>query len=351
MRMLNNQLKLIPEVAKFFEDQANGPHIEYNLGTKLERMAGKRVIFRTDFSKEAIALQNLRLSNRDYSTHVFQEFSNCPRERTVASIDSSCALIGETEDGSIYAGRVATVFSQKGMIQSYWRAGPIIVYVDSKVLTAEFSNNNLGRKLASLILFDRTIAERFVRMNLERRAQLQVASSLTDSIIVADGALKASILEQKESTFKKVQDTCEENANEFLGISKTTSLRLVSNAISALQAHPKSQVFYDLTSSLGVLVPLFRSGHITIAKFNANSPVFRVDFSSSNSENPAQLFADLKFNDTFFRGYPETLRLAHHLSILDSSTISSVRTFLAKKYDLIQIPSDDLRSTILGKLV
>jgi hypothetical protein len=37
--------------------------------------------------------------------------------------------------------------------------------------------------------------------------------------------------------------------------------------------------------------------------------------------------------------------------VFDSSTISSIRSYLSRKYRLINIPSDDLRATILGKLV
>ena len=61
------------------------------------------------------------------------------------------------------------------------------------------------------------------------------------------------------------------------------------------------------------------------------------------------MLGDLKANYLFFRGYPETLRLAYHLAVFDSSTISSIRGYLSKKYRLIHIPSDDLRATILGK--
>jgi len=79
--------------------------------------------------------------------------------------------------------------------------------------------------------------------------------------------------------------------------------------------------------------------------------VFRVDVSRCNVEEDSQVLGDLKQNDLFFRGYPETLRLAHHLSVFDSSTISSTRSYLSRRFGLIHIPSDDLRATVLGKLV
>lgn len=349
MRMMNNQLKLIPNNAEAYTSFEQEFRFS-SLGNKLENLEGKRVIFRTDYSKESIPLQSLSRPVTNYTSNCLRDFGNNPRDRTIASIDSSCALVGETDEGSIYAGRVATVFAEGGSIQGYCRAGPVIIYLDPNTLSSSFSTG-ITKKISNLILFDRAIAERYVRIYLERRAQIQAARSLSDSIIVADGALRTSVLEQRESSLKSVQDVCEENFNQLVGLSKTTSLRLVSNAVAELQSIQKSQVFVDLTNSIKALLPNCGSNRIVVAKFSPNSSVFRVDFSPSNGEEEGQILSDMKYNDSFFRGYPETLRLAHHLSVLDSSTISSVRTYLARKYDLIQVPSDDLRATILGKLV
>jgi len=99
-----------------------------------------------------------------------------------------------------------------------------------------------------------------------------------------------------------------------------------------------------------VFTPSF-AGRVLVARFSQNSRVFRVDVSRVNVEEDSQVLSDLKQNDLLFRGYPETLRLAHHLAVFDSSTISSTRSYLSRKYGLIHIPSDDIRATILGKLV
>jgi hypothetical protein len=349
MRMMNNQLNVVPEVPSRpvnFDDELR----DSVRGDSLAGLMGKKVIFRTDFSKEAIPLQSLSQASLMNSSTLLKDFSQSPRDRIVAAVDSSCALIGETEEGFIYAGRVATVFATKGSILRYHRAGPVIFYFDPATIRSSLGSN-ISKKISNMILLDRSIAERFIRNYLERRAQIQAAYSLTDAVILLDGALRSSVLEHRDSSLKRLQDVCEENLNQLVGLSKASSLRVISNAAGALQSNKKSQVYLDLTDSIGRFLLNCGTNRITVVRFSPNSTVFRVDFSSSNVEEESQVLSDLKYNDSFFRGYPETLRLAHHLSVFDSSTISSVRSYLAKKYDLIQIPTDDLRASILGKLV
>ncbi|MHB1908991.1 MAG: DNA double-strand break repair nuclease NurA [Nitrososphaerales archaeon] len=343
--MMSNQLNVIPSNKIELENQFSKSLLAGDLGN----LTGKRVIFRTDFAKEPLALGSLASQTVTFHS-VPQEFSKSSRERRVAAIDSSCVLIGETEQGAIYAGRVATVFSKKGMIQEYCRAGPVIFYLDPSVSDSRLKSMISG-KLWRLVLLDRSIAERFIRIHLERIAQVRAAESLSDGIVLLDGSLKSSPLEPVGSTLRDLERVCEASLNQLIGFSKASSLRLISNAASALQSYEKSQVFIDITSSVRALIPSFGKSEVTVAKFCSNSPVFRVDASSANSEDKSQVFSDLKYNDSFFRGYPETLRLAHHLSVFDSSTISSVRSYLSKQYGLVAVPSDDLRATILGRFV
>src|SRR5712692_10772771 len=49
--------------------------------------------------------------------------------RPVASVDSTCVLIGETSDGALYAARAAVGISYEGMVRRFVRLGPILVYV------------------------------------------------------------------------------------------------------------------------------------------------------------------------------------------------------------------------------
>jgi len=354
---MNNQLNLLPPSVDSDVPSSFAQKIDLNIAfqkdklqSKLISLSGKRVFFRSDFSKESIPFVDSNpLSTSCMIPYQVRELKSSSRERLIVGVDSSCALIGETEDGAIYAGRVAIVYASRSAIIKYCRAGPIIFYLDPSTLQSELGAH-ISPKVVRLVLYDRSIAERLIRTQLERVAQAEVCKSCSDTILLVDGSLRSSILEPRSLTLRDLEHLCEENFNQLLGISKATSFKFISKTASSLQSLSQSQIFVDLTDSIRALIPGVES-RVLIAKFSSNSQVFRVDFSYRNTEDELQVLSDLKYNDLFFRGYPETLRLAHHLSVFDSATISSVRSYLSSKCGIIQVPSDDLRSTILGKLV
>jgi hypothetical protein len=345
--MMNNQLSLVPTVG-LLHNLVDIESMTENLDNSLTNLVGKKVFFRSDFSKEVIPLQ-MSESITKALPYQIRNFAPNPRERQVIGIDSSCALIGETEDGPIFAGRVAIVSSSKTNARTHCRAGPFIFYMNQKTLMEELSST-LPRKVIRAILSDTALAERFIRIRLERSAQLQVARSNSDAIILIDGSLKSSALETSALCLRELERSAEENFNQLVGFSKTSSIKFVSNAAGMLQSTGKSNSYFDITDPIKIFVQRLES-RVLVARFSPNSQVFRVDMSRVNAEEDSQVLADLRHNDIFFRGYPETLRLAHHLSVFDSFTVSSTRSYISKKFGLIRIASDDLRATILGKLV
>ncbi|MDG6997116.1 MAG: DNA double-strand break repair nuclease NurA [Nitrososphaerota archaeon] len=338
--MMNNQLNLVPR---------NEPEIDVGaLKEGLINLTGKRVLFRSDYKKEAISLQGIETQELRLPYEI-RNFSTQPRERTVIGIDSSCVLIGETEEGSIFAGRVTTVIARGSKIARYQRAGPFIFYFSQKMVDSEISGG-LARRTLNAVVADNSLAERFIRIRLERAAQIHAARTNTDAVILVDGSIRASMLESPTFSLKKFEREAEDNFNQILGVTKTSSIKLIAMTAAGLSSAKKPSTYCDLTDSLRLL-GVGTSARILVARFSQSSQVFRVDASSANAEHESQVLADVKFNDVLFRGYPETLRLAHHLSVFDSATVSSIRGYLSKKYGLVQIPSDDLRATILGKFV
>jgi hypothetical protein len=342
---MNNQLNVVPQVeTSLFDLESLGYSPEDSLST----LSGMKVFFRSDFSKETIPLQNLE-SLPAQCPYQIRSFSPDSKEREIIAVDSSCVLIGETEEGSIFAGRVARVCAKGSKVVSYHRAGPFVFYMTIKYLSEQL-RNALPQKSLRAIASDNSLAERFIRMKLERSVQILSARISSESIILVDGSLKTSSLETRGQGLRELERTAERNQNQLMGIGKSSALRIVSNAATLLQRVGSGETFFDITEAVRLFFSSTES-RILVAKFSLNSPVFRVDVSRWNSEDDSGVLAGLKKNDLFFRGYPESLRLAHHLSVFDSSTVSSIRSFLSRKYGLIHVPTDDLRATILGKLV
>jgi len=346
LRIMNSQLNIVPQVEKtpLLELETLADNHEACLST----LSGMKVLFRSDFGKEAIPLQNLESAPGECPYQI-RSFSSDSKERLVTAIDSSCVLIGETEQGAIFAGRVAVVSAKGSKIAKYYRAGPFIFYMTMNYL-AEQVKNMLPQKAVRAIASDNSLAERFIRIKLERSAQILSAKMNYGSIVLVDGALKSSSLEARENSLKDLEAIAEGNENQIVGIGKSSVLRVVSRAANLLQTVGGAETFFDITDTIRLFFSSTEA-RILVARFSPNASVFRVDVSRRNSEEDSKVLSDLKKNDLFFRGYPESLRLAHHLSVFDSSTISSIRSYLSRKYGLIHIPSDDLRATILGKLV
>jgi len=317
------------------------------LSSDLDKLKGKRILFRNNYSKECIPLQSLSDPFNILEILHLREFSPNPIKRRIAAVDSSCALIGETEDGAVYAGRVVAVHVTKSKGFTYSRLGPIIIYLQPN---GKAGFCGLTKRAVRLMLSDKMLAERFIRTWLERWVQLDLAKNFENSLILVDGGLRSSDLEPQEFSLRVIEGKSQENSNQILGISKASSLRLISSLSSQLDSRVNGSIFLDVTDPIRTLTPCLRC-RVLVVRFSTNATVFRVDSSLSNSESDSQVLSDLKFNDVIFRGYPESLRLAHHLSIFDLSTVNSIRAYLSRKYGLVSIPNDDLRATILGKLV
>ncbi|MDA4129883.1 MAG: DNA double-strand break repair nuclease NurA [Thaumarchaeota archaeon] len=342
-----NQLSIVPQRA-ISDNLVDLESLTSDLDTSLSTLTGMKVFFRTDYSKESVPLENLESFPKP-CPYPIRNFSQRTRDRKIIAVDSSCALIGETEEGSIFAGRVAVVSASKSKIITYYRAGPFVYYLTMKYLSEELRGSLPSRTLRA-IASDNTFAERYIRIRLERHAQILAAKTNTDSIILVDGSIRSSALETRVLSLRELERVAESNSNSLLGVGKTSCLRIVSTAANLLQSVGSSGNYFDISEFVRIFSPNIES-RVLVARFSHNSRVFRVDASRINPEDDAQVLSDLKQNDLLFRGYPETLRLAHHLAVFDSSTISSTRSYLSKKYRLVHIPSDDVRATILGKLV
>ena len=90
------------------------------------------------------------------------------------------------------------------------------------------------------------------------------------------------------------------------------------------------------------------AGHIILVRFSSDGHPFRIDISSfSDIEQSLSL---LLSSDSFYHGYPETLRLAHHLCIFNATQSDSIKSYLVKNMGVVEIPSEDIRHTTLGSM-
>jgi hypothetical protein len=84
-----------------------------------------------------------------------------------------------------------------------------------------------------------------------------------------------------------------------------------------------------------------------MAKLDKNTPVLRVDVVGDREQALGRLIG----NDPVACGYPETLRLAHHISTFTGTEVTCLRSHVLNNYDVMELAADDIRHTLLGSIM
>ena len=123
----------------------------------------------------------------------------------------------------------------------------------------------------------------------------------------------------------------------MVGFSKSSNLILSEEAVATLsRAERPSYCVID-------------DGPITtvLAKFSPDGLVFRLDF-ARGSEGVDETLGSIMYNDAFASGYPDSLKVAHHLSIFSRADDQAVKALVAKRFRVRQLPTFSLRTIALG---
>jgi len=250
--------------------------------------------------------------------------------RPIASVDSTCALVGETSEGALYAARAAVGISFEGSLRRFFRLGPVLVYASSSGLAgldlAPFSPE------LSMLLSDRTTAEGVIRNCVERKVIDTLMKSDESTIVMADGSLKHP-LGQFSRSFPKIRTS----SNCLVGFSKSSNLILAEGAVSSLSRSAVAAYF------------ILDEGPIKTAlvKFSKDGLVFRIDVASNR--DPLQVtLGRILWNDAFASGYPDSLKAAHHLSVFSKAESEALKAYVTRRFRLRHLPTFSLRKIALG---
>ena len=245
----------------------------------------------------------------------------------VAAVDSSAIFIADTPNGSIYAAKsgIAIAYNRKPLM--HFKIGPTLLYINED-------------RISKLAMLDHNIAKRLIRIKVERALQNKLAESLKDSIILVDGSLKISLFEDNINHLTNIIENCKDNGNMLIGISKVSRLKLIERLVSLLE----DGTYLDIT-------PIIRSyvsnltGNQLLIKLNTGL-VLRADI----IDDPKQSLSLLVSNDSLHNGYPETLRLAHHLSVFTKTEVLATMSIISSRFNVNEVDGCDARSILLGKI-
>jgi len=309
------------------------------------KLTGKRIIFNADNN-------NLRPvggwpSNGEIVE--IREFPATSKPTVLAALDSSCIHIADVEDGAIYAARVASVFFYNRKPQNHVRIGPIIFYLNEQNLGDLIGEGYKDDHFSRLVLLEDSMAQAMIRVRLERSFVMELAHRLSEGVIMIDGSLRNSIFDLEGTSLLDILDLAKRNDNKVIGISKSTKHRILNRLSRELYSYGKAPLYADIHRYIS---PIFRGlrGRIFLVKFTDDGLVFRTDIGNFDLDTFEDTLSRVRYNDCFFRGYPESLRLAHHLSIFTRSEDTSIKSYLSKKVGIVELQAEDPRKLALGSL-
>ncbi len=250
--------------------------------------------------------------------------------RPVASVDSTCVLMGETSDGALYAARTAIGISFEGSLRRFFRFGPILVYATGSGLAG--INSNLSSAESAMLLSDHTVAERVIRNTVERRVIEALMASDEETVVMADGSLKHPMGQFAGSLPRPGRA-----GNCLVGFSKSSNLIFSERAVSSL------------SRSEGASYHTVDDGPVktVLAKFAPDGLVFRLDV-AEGLEPVVKTLGRILWNDAFASGYPDSLKVAHHLSVFSRAEDQALKAYVTRRFRLRQIPTFSLRTIALG---
>ena len=339
------QLNIQPDRINFGEfERAFDRSLGQCLSSRLEELLkGKKIIFSSD-DRNLIPVDGWGIRNIPYCITPVTTIQPKADNTTICAMDSSTIQLAETEDGSLYGVKSGVVLSIGANALIHFKIGPILFYLSEETI----DHSELDHRLAKLILIDSDFAKRLIRIRVERVIQMELSSNFSKSVILIDGSLKSSLFEEKRQGIKNVAENCILRQNSMIGISKSSKLRIIDR-ISTPLAKIQGPAYMDVNLIIRSLVRN-TVGDNLIAKFGThNSPILRVDVVSGNSDKDEAL-GKLLGNDSIACGYPETLRLAHHVSTFSFTEISCLRGHVLSKYDVTELASEDIRKTLLGSI-
>lgn len=308
------------------------------IAPKLEELRGKKIMFSSD-DKALIPVDGWGTKIQSYATVTTIRPMN--ENTMVAAIDSSSIKLAETEEGGLYAIKCGVAMAYAGAPLMHFKIGPMLFYLsESTIYDAE-----LDDRLARLAVADSDVARRLIRIRAERAIQFELASHLRNSIILIDGSLRSSVFEDRAKTLGGITENCVLYRNHLAGISKHTRLKVLERAAAPL-ANVPGPAYVEVDMIIKSLVK-GTVGSNLMARLGSNTPVLRIDVVGDKDKTLSRLLG----NDPVAHGYPETLRLAHHVSTFTGTEVTCLRSHVLNNYDVQELAADDIRRTLLGSIM
>jgi hypothetical protein len=336
-----NQKALFSDNILSLRDLDIGESVSKCLAPKLDVLKGKKIVFCYD-DKKMMPVDGWGMRSNPYSETTITTIGPIKENALVAAIDSSSIKLAETEDGSLYGIKCGLATAYAGHTLMHFKIGPGLFYLSEKTV----HESELEERLSRLVLLDDDLAKRLIRVRVERAVQKEIATNFTNSIILVDGSLKASIFEERDCRISKISESSVLRKNMLVGISKSTKLKALDRAAAPLTKVP-GPAYIEVEDIIKSLIRNTIGSNLMVKlEKGTSSPILRADIVGDVRQSLGMLLG----NDVAAGGYPETLRLAHHISTFTSTEVTCLRSHILNNYDVTELAAEDIRRTLLGSI-
>ncbi|MDQ3836997.1 MAG: DNA double-strand break repair nuclease NurA, partial [Thermoproteota archaeon] len=331
---MNNQKTLFSDSILSLRDLDIGESVSKCLAPKLDLLKGEKIVFCYD-DKKMMPIDGWGMRANPYSNAIITTIRPIKENALVAAIDSSSIKLAETEDGSLYGIKCGVATAYAGHTLMHFKIGPGLFYLSEKTV----HESELEERLSRLVLLDDDLAKRLIRIRVERAVQKEIASHFTNSIILVDGSLKASIFEERDCRISKISESSVLRKNMLIGISKSTKLKALVRAAAPLTKVP-GPAYIEVEDIIKSLIRNTIGSNLMVKlEKGSGSPILRADIVGDVSLSLGMLLG----NDVLAGGYPETLRLAHHISTFTNTEVTCLRSHILNNYQVTELAAEDIR--------
>jgi len=282
-------------------------------------------------SSKRLSLKGLTIKNLNkkiFEIHPLHEYVS------VVGVDVSLRKIGNTKNGVVCAFRGTVVWKDE-YAYHYTRYGPFLFHLtESQTKTffgLEFNNGNPNHNLGRIQVF------------AEKMFQNHVIKNIKNSIVLLDGCLSTQTINSETLNLAR------KNNNKVLAFAKKSRLYTENMSLATILTEKNSPCILCLNDFLPEDFKSTCLGWVFLAKLSKENFLFRLDVDQKLSfDETIQTIQRLMGNESFHHGYPETLRIAHSLSVLTNVEVIAVQRFLTEKLGIKILKPQNQRRMLFG---
>jgi hypothetical protein len=274
----------------------------------------------------------------------------------VVAVDCGVIRLGETEDGLIIAlrGSIVSVLGNQTTVHLY-RTGTIylrnrdrlkILYAIGSQLGkpdifVELRGNTATRIKSGVADDTQKYSDRF-RSWFERILQRIAVKSVSNGLILLDGALTYNTIDTPTIFMKNLAEIADANSNALVGVSKQSRLLVGDRHVrSWLSESPNSICYRRLSPLMSDELRGRILGSTYAIRFSPMGLTYRVDISAIPGQDENEVIHAL-FGSCLIRGgYPDILVQAHTHSYFTSPNVTELQAECGARYSLKAEPEID----------